>query len=363
MSKVDLMPMPPAEIREGLYSVIAGALAGGAPEPSWVAVDDGSNSWVVEVSTRPVSERVHGVVAAASENAIVTAQRLGVGGAMWLPPSSLGALDAFSAAAAAEALITIDAASFELHDGATTNHVVTVVDTLFWKVQLGDRALEAQLSELAVALGAPAALLGWPALVVADRDPEAILSTWEELTSKSGTLRPSLEVTSLRPESLENGLFEAAYPKLVGDGASEAPGGQMIPQPVHELPHGRRIGWWRMGEGEEPEGEGWTATPTVENVTRCRWRIDGDDDPGPVEEVLAADEVTEAGDAVAVRIPGWASSGLRTGSPGGLLAARIADAATRRGLPLWIPGVDEEALRFVLGLPGTIWVDGPAVPG
>jgi hypothetical protein len=363
MSKVDLMPMPPAGVRDALYSVIAGALAGGAPEPSWVAVDDGGNSWIVEVSTRPVSERVHGVVAAASENAIVTAQRLGVGGALWLPPSSLGALDAFSAAAATEAAITIDAASIELHDGARSNHVVTIVDTLFWKVQLGDRMLEALLSELAVALAAPAAILGWPALVVADRQPDVILSTWEELASEGGRLRPSLEVTSMPQKSLENGLFEGAYPKLVGRSTSEGTGGQIPPQPVHELPQGRRIGWWRMGEGEETDGQGWIATPTVENVTRCRWQIEGGERPGVVAEVLAADEVEKAGDIVAVRIPGWASRGLQTGSPAGLLAARIADAATRRGLPLWIPGVDEEALRFVLGLPGTIWVDGPAVPG
>jgi len=65
---------------------------------------------------------------------------------------------------------------------------------------------------------------------------------------------------------------------------------------------------------------------------------------------------------LAVRVPGWASRGLRPGSPAGLLVTRIAEAASRRGIPLWIPNVDQEGLRLVLGLPGTIWVDGPAVP-
>ena len=53
---------------------------------------------------------------------------------------------------------------------------------------------------------------------------------------------------------------------------------------------------------------------------------------------------------------------MRAGTPAALLVARLADAADRRGLPLWIPNVDGEGLRFALGLPGTLWVDGPAVP-
>ena len=93
MSKVTLVPVPPDDIRDGLYSVIGGALAGGAPAPAWVAVDDGTDTWVVKVSKRPAAERMGCVVAAASEGALVTAQRLGIGGAMWLPPSSLGALE------------------------------------------------------------------------------------------------------------------------------------------------------------------------------------------------------------------------------------------------------------------------------
>ena len=108
---VDLFPLPGDENPEGLYSVIAGALAGGAPDPSWVAVDDGSGSWVVEASTRPSAERARGVVAVSSEDALVKAQLLGVGGALWLPPSSLGALEAFSAAVSAEAPVALDAAA------------------------------------------------------------------------------------------------------------------------------------------------------------------------------------------------------------------------------------------------------------
>ena len=92
---MELLGRLPDALSGGLDNVIAGALAGGAPEPSWVAVDDGSGAWVAKVAGRPAAQRVRGVVAAASADALVAAQRLGVGGAIWLPPSSLAAIEAF----------------------------------------------------------------------------------------------------------------------------------------------------------------------------------------------------------------------------------------------------------------------------
>jgi hypothetical protein len=359
---VDLFPPPADEVREGLYSVIAGALAGGAPEPSWIAVDDGTGSWVVEVSTRSAEERVRGVVAASSEDALVKAQLLGVGGAMWLPPSSLGALEAYSTAASTEAPVALDAASLELLEGRTPIQVVSIVDRRFWRTQVGDRALENLTTELAVALEAPAAILRWPALVVADCGPEEIVTAWEELASKREKIGPSVSVLSLEPEALESGLLEGAYAALAGGSSAAQSPGLVPPQPVHELPHGRRVGWWLIRNDQEPEEEGWVATPVEAGAARCRWQLEGSESSETVVEVLGSEEVEGVGEAVAVRVPGWASRRLRPGSPAGLLVTRIAEATSRRGLPLWIPGVDQEGLRLVLGLPGTIWVDGPAVP-
>ncbi len=96
--------------------------------------------------------------------------------------------------------------------------------------------------------------------------------------------------------------------------------------------------------------------------TRCRWRLESTETSGIVGEVLDQRRGGGLEDVQAVRVPGWASRGMRPGSPAGLLVTRIAEAASRRGLPLWIPNVDQEGLRLVLGLPGTVWVDGPAVP-
>ncbi len=59
---MELLGRLPDALRDGLDSVIAGALAGGAPEPSWVAADDGSGDWVAVVAARCWAERVRGVV-------------------------------------------------------------------------------------------------------------------------------------------------------------------------------------------------------------------------------------------------------------------------------------------------------------
>ena len=92
---------PPKAVGNGLESVVTGVLAGGAPEPSWIAIDDGTDGWVALASGCSSAERACGVVAASADDALVKAQRLGVGGAMWLPPSSVGAAEAFVAATSA----------------------------------------------------------------------------------------------------------------------------------------------------------------------------------------------------------------------------------------------------------------------
>jgi hypothetical protein len=357
---VDLFPLPSEEIRNGFYSVIAGAIAGGIPEPSWVAVDDGTDAWLVEISNHSVLDRARGVVAVSSEKALVKAQHLGIGGAMWLPPASLGAIEAFTSVASSEAPRAHDAAALELFDGGKSVHVVTFSDRPFWRAQLGDRQLGDLLAELAVSLEVPAAILRWPALVVAERDRGAIIKAWEGLIAESERAGPPLSV--LAPIVIEKDALAETYSALTAGTATDGSPNSVSEMPVHELPHGRRVGWWGLEVNKKPEGEGWIAGPVEVSSKRCRWRLESKETSGIVVEVLASEEIAELEDVLAVRVPGWASRGLRSGSPAGLLVTRIAEAASRRGLPLWIPNVDQEGLRIVLGLPGTIWVDGPAVP-
>ena len=122
---VDLFPLPSEKIRDGFYSVIAGTIAGGIQEPSWVAVDDGTESWLVEVNNFSALDRARGVVAVASEETLAKAQYLGIGGAMWLPPASLGAIEAFTSAAACKVPRVHDAGALELLADRVPVHVVT----------------------------------------------------------------------------------------------------------------------------------------------------------------------------------------------------------------------------------------------
>jgi len=357
---VDLFPLPTEEIRNGFYSVIAGAIAGGIPEPSWVAVDDGTDAWVVKLSNYSARDRARGVVAVASEEALVKAQCLGIGGAMWLPPASLGAIEAFASASSSKAPRAHGAAPLELLDRRKPVHVVTFSDRPFWRLQLGDPELGDLLAELAASLEVPVTILQWPALVVADRDQAVIVKAWEGLMGEGERTAPTLSI--LPPIAVENEVLVEAYSALTAGSMTDESLNSMLEMPVHELPHGRRVGWWSLDVNKRPENDGWIAAPVEFSSTRCRWRLESKETSGIVVEVLASEEIAGLEDVLAVRVPGWASRGLRPGSPAGLLVARIAEAASRRGLPLWIPNIDQEGLRLVLGLPGTIWVDGPAVP-
>lgn len=354
----------PREVGIGLESVVDGALAGGAPEPRWIAVDDGTGEWVALATGCSAAERACGVIASSSDDTLVTAQRLGVGGAMWLPPSTVGATEAFEAATAAAAPIEgRDPALVDLIDDGSAAVILSFVDRGFWRGQLGERRLTAMLAELAAALATPAVILPWPALVVTGKEPDEVSEAWRALVADENRVVPDVAVAPLAENEPGGGLLAPAYGELLQAG-SRPPVLQAgrSPLPVHELPCGRRVGWWsRLAEESLPE-EGWSASPIDVSRSKSRWRLDGGDASGIVEEVLTSEDVDRAGDCTAVRLPGWASREIRPGSPAGLLVTRLADAAARRGLPLWIPNLDGDALRFALGLPGTLWVDGPAVP-
>jgi hypothetical protein len=101
------------------------------------------------------------------------------------------------------------------------------------------------------------------------------------------------------------------------------------------------------------------AVPVETSEVGYRWRLRFPD--GSQREVVDAFG-TPASPGAALRVPGWFAGRLAAGRPIGLLAARLAVAAQRRGVPLWVPNVRPGALEYLLRLPGTLWVDGTAVP-
>jgi hypothetical protein len=132
------------------------------------------------------------------------------------------------------------------------------------------------------------------------------------------------------------------------------------PQAVCELPSGRLQGRWSPSAGTEPVPAGsWLATPEDETEAGFRWRLGSEGEADRwAGDVL---ESATVGEEVA-RVPGWLAAEVGPGRPAGLLVERLATAARRARVPLWVPNVDREALQLLLRLPGTFWVDGSAVP-
>ncbi len=354
------LPKPADAIRHGLESVVEVSLASGSPEPSWIAVEDGGDRWIAIVAARSEAERACGVLAASSDRGLGIAHRLGVGGAFRLPPSALGAIEALRASCAERALpATVDPAVMGLLDEAGPLYVVTVADRAFWSCQLGESALVALLMQLASRLEVPPAILLWPALVVAKAWAGAVLECWQELGVDFDGPMPNLV---MRPVGADGGTVLArVFAALLEGGGQLLATDRIVKEPVHELPGGNLVGWWAPNEGKSQD-PGWLATPSAIIGSRCRWQVVGKDAAGIIEDAATAEEVRNAFETVAVRVPGWLVQGLRRGTPAGLLVSSLADAAADSGLPLWIPNVDGEALQMALRLPGVLWVDGPAVP-
>jgi len=358
---VRLLPEPPDSSRTPLESVLEHVLADGVSEPPWIAIDDGTGSWLPEVAACPPAERHRGVLAAMEDDSLVTALRLGLGGAFSIPPSSLGVREALAAAAASpiiEAVCDPDLA-MQVAASADVATVITYRNRGFRQSQLGNRVLTAFLRELATALDEPPALLPWPALLVGGRKQRAVATAWKRLLADGHLPVHGLELWTAA-YSVEKRDHVAATYRVLLDGESEADDNVPPPEPVHALPSGRRVGWWGLERDQQP-ADGWFATVGGSN-SKNRWQLSGVEGSSVVEEVLTPAEVRRAGEVAAVRVPGWVTRQLCPGAPAGLLVSRLAEAAASLELPLWLSALDGEALVFALRLPGTIWVDGPAVP-
>jgi len=344
----------------GLREVLAAALERGVGVPPWIAVDDGSEQWLPLVAACPAAERARGVIVTADDEALLAAHRLGVGGAAVLPVSTPGLVDALQAASrASPPLLTAEAGVMELFDRAKDLKVATLSNRAFWRAQLGDRVLSRMLAELAIGLQTPPAVVPWPAVILSDRNQRQIMEAWKSLAA--GVSRPSDDLVVSKVEPGTRGLVAAVYSTLIEQVEHIHAVKTVAAEPVYELPSGKLIGCWASEPGPKPS-EGWVAAPVEISGPTCRWQLVEEGSKALVVDVLEVADIDRVEGAAAVRVPGMLTGNLRPGAPAGLLVQRLADAASRRGLPLWVPNVATEDLRFALRLPGTIWVDGPAVP-
>ncbi len=348
---------------DAILSVFDQAVAEGAAEPAWVAVEDEAGEWVRQAATAAPGERARAVVAVRTEAALVTAVRLGIGGAMWLPPSTV---DAAAALAASELVDTgapaLDPWLADLEAGPDRPMVaVSWIHRAFWRCQVGERRMAALLAELAAELEVPPAILPWPALLVPADSNDELGPAWAAVTERVGVISEGVSVVACGPWEGHCGMASVAMAALAGHRESVSPPSDAgFARAVCELPSGRHVGRWSPADlGEGDHGPGWLAIPAGTTAHGFRWRLAG----GDGEEEWLEDRISAgAGAGPAHRVPGWLAVEAGGGRPAGLLVERLAADAHRRGVPLWVPNVDQARLQFLLRLPGIFWVDGSAVP-
>jgi hypothetical protein len=291
---------------------------------------------------------------------MVAAVRLGVGGALRIPPSTPEAVSALDAAADPEPVWVPDNRLADLAgDPEDEPLAVGWVNRPFWRCQLGEAEMAARLADLAAELEVVPAVVSWPALVVAGRSQEDIHGAWRTVSERGGFQSEGLAMTTCEPLATHCGLAAAAVRALVGlEGGGETRI-EGSPRPVYELPSGTHVGWWGPAHPETSPAGGWHAAPTDAIDNGYRWELAmPEGEPITVDDVLYSADVTEP----ACRLPGWVAQSLRPGRPAALLFERLATVATRLGVPLWIPNIGDASLRLLLGKPGPFWVDGPAAP-
>ncbi len=357
---IPLRPEPLPAVARPLASVVAQAAERAAVAPPWVVVEDGAGEWFRLAAEAPPAERARLVAVLATDRALVQATELGIGGALWLPPSTLTAVDAFAAAAARPqpaGALEPGVLAARLGEGEAVL-AVTVARRRFWRVQIGDAAIMTLLGELARILGVLPVMLPWPALLLTAESRDSVDRAWAELADDP----PQILVAEVGDAWRHHGLAATAAAALAEvESAPSEPCSSPL-QAVCELPNGCMVGrWGPLGRAASGEGV-WEARPTVAAGAGFAWRLAerGAEDLAAVD-VVSPEQVAAAAPAVP-RMVGWAARHLRAGSPAGLLVDRLAAAAERVGAPLWVSNVDGPALYHLLRLPGRLWVDGPAVP-
>ncbi len=352
-----------------LERVVAQTVARGAPPASAVVVEDqAGQSWLRELARLHGEVRARSVVAARSDSGLAQAVALGLGGAVWLPPATASMETAF---AAAHEFVGLCPPGEERSCPSNVSlvlrlpgphSVAALRETVLWRSQLGMRSVVQRLLGLTERIGASAALLPGPAVLVAQTSESDLRHAWE---LDAAVCEPELHVRSLTSEmDAEDGI--AHLLDVAGGLVAVDPSSRTRPCavfPVYAVPSGVRVGGWTMGARPD-RAPGWCAVPVVSPgvVSELEWEVTIDGLRIP--EVLSSQQIDRAAaaGARAVRVPGWVAADLAKGRPAELLLQALAEEAARKRLDLWISNVGSAALTEVLALPGSLWIDGPGTP-
>jgi len=366
---VELLPPIESLAHRVIEGVLETFLSDDRPLPVWVFVDDGGGSWRRHAALLPVEERRRSVLAASSDASLYEALLFEISGASRLPISTPSMEAACEAAATCDRrkiapMATRGVVEAALAD-ATDLCAVRWWPQSFWNRQVGSGRLFSWLTGIAERLGSHPVILPGPVLVVVDRGQAEIEAALVEDLRSGPSAYPVppaiVDLSTVLRSTDSRDLVETVLAAGVGAGRGEQVSADLS-LPVLEIPSGKKVGRWSPSPESTADGPGWLAVPAPDSREGTCWRLVGEDGSSEtvVESISPSDQ--EGGEQMVIRIPGFIGAELRRGSPAGLLVERLARLATRVGRPLWVPSVDAEGVRFLLGLPGPIWVDGPGVP-
>lgn len=336
--------------------------------PSRVLIDEPGEDWKPHAAALSAEERRRVVIAASSEESLIDAARFEIGGAVWLPASTPSVEAACESAASRHrhpcAPIATRGILECLVSETSELWAVGWWPRSFWHRQLGWHRLTTCLTAIATRLGCVPAILPDPILVVAGRGREAIEEACRDGSAVGGGAVPVLPAV-VRVVAQRPGIVDGRVDGLLANMAKEAREAEHGPGealPVLEIFTGEKIGSWSFAHDAGSGGRGWRAIPSGQILDGRCWDIVAEDGSRTRVEEIEREYGPENEGYAVLRIPGFLGAQLRRGSPAGLLVERWATHEARAGRPLWVPSVDEEGVRFLLGLPGPIWVDGPGVP-
>ncbi len=352
---VELVPGVEGNGHKAMIRVIEGLRESGVELPPLIVTDEPDKPWRCSAARIPADVRRRSVVAVASDTDLLDAVRFEFGGAIRLPVSSLAMETACLAAAGAPAPETPMATRGVLNSviaGAELVEGIGWSRSRFWRNHIGVRRLKKCLTELATRLGCTPVIIPGPILVVRDCEQEEIHRQLKSATAAGAHGLPSPPAIVPIARLLDVMDFE-----IDGGNGDEEPVTMPDPQGVLELPSGRRVGSWSFSRDLPNEGEVWNAVAEESSSSGSSWTIFLAD--GRVDTIIDSPVVAEQW---VVKIPGWMGDHLCPGSPSGLLVERLAMDPDRTGRPLWVSNADAAAVRYLLRMPGPIWVDGPGVP-
>lgn len=367
---VDLLPLTESVARRAIEKILETIPDQGVQLPPNVLIDDGRREWHRHAALLPVEVRRRSVIAAFSDAALLDAAGFELGGATLLPVSTPALKAACEIAASNDRLVcapiaTLGALEVMLRD-AKELWVVGWRPQWFWHRQVGPTRLSGFLTDIASRLRCAPVLLPGPVLLIADRERAEIVAGCRDQHDAGASgcpVAPTVwDATEVLQESDSGARVEGVLSGKIEDGRGEDER-TVSAFPVLDLSTGRPVGCWSPSAGIAETSSGFTAFPPDGRTQIGIW--DFMDENGSrhvlVETTSLLDQ--ERSSQTVIRVPGFIGAELRPGSPAGLLVERLAHDERRVGRPLWVPSVDNLAVRFLLRLPGPIWVDGPGVPG